>query len=257
MIDFHTHILPGIDDGSRSFDESIEILKSASLGGVTDIIVSPHFILGSTYNANNEKKKKLLKELEECARKENISINLYLGNEVFVENDMLSLIEQNEISTVNNSRYLLFELPLVNEYRGLKELLFQLRLSGCIPVIAHPERYRYFQKHPEIIEEYILEGALFQCNVGSFYGYYGKEAKELFLLLLKHHMIHFICTDTHHKKDTFYGQVKKMKMDLKKYISEEEIEDLFYGHAKCMLEDKKFEIKEVTPIKKTFFGNWK
>ena len=79
MIDIHSHILPGIDDGSKSIEESIDILKQASENGVTDIIVTPHYMLGSEYIVNNEDKRKLLTKLKRYAKKEGLEINLYLG----------------------------------------------------------------------------------------------------------------------------------------------------------------------------------
>ena len=112
MIDIHSHILPGIDDGSKSFEESMELIRSASSNGVTDIIATPHYIVGSDYMINNEEKRKLLLKLKKQIKKEEIPINLYLGNEVFVENNMLELRKKKEITTLHNSKYLLFELPL-------------------------------------------------------------------------------------------------------------------------------------------------
>lgn len=257
MVDIHAHILPGIDDGSRTMEESIEIVRNASKCGVTDLVVTPHFILGSSYGTENQEKKKLLEELKKEVQKENIDIRLYLGNEVFVENNMLDLLKEGKIVTLNNSRYLLFELPMNNEYNGIKDIIFQLRLQGCVPVIAHPERYLFFQKHPEIMMDLLEQGALFQSNIGSFYGDYGKEAKKLFILLLKHHMIHFISSDIHHKKDTFYEKIELLKENLKKYISEEEIEELFSKNAIHVIRDEKFEARDFIPFKRTFFGSWK
>ena len=255
MIDFHAHVLPGIDDGSRSMEESVEIVKNAYQCGVTDLIVTPHFILGSIYNSNNQKKKKLLEELKKKVK--DIPIHLYLGNEVFVEPNMLDLLKKGEITTLNQSRYLLFELPRGNKYKEVKEIVFQLKVNGCIPVIAHPERYVHFRKHPEIVEELIDQGVLFQCNIGSFYGMYGKEAKKFFLLMLKHHMIHFICSDVHRSTDPFYPKVKNFQKDLTKYLSKEEVNELLEENARHIIKDELFQIREMIPFHKTVFGKWK
>lgn len=257
MIDIHAHILPGVDDGSRTMEESIEIVRNASKCGVTDLVVTPHFILGSSYGTENKEKKELLEKVKAEVAKAQIDIRLYLGNEVFVENNMLDLLQEGKITTLNNSRYLLFELPMQNEYNGMKEIVFQLRLKGCVPIIAHPERYLFFQKHPEVVSDLIEQGALFQSNIGSFYGDYGKEAKKLFILLLKHHMIHFLSSDTHRSKDTFYDRIESLKQDLKKYITEEEIEELFSKNAMHVIQDEKFETREFIPFQRTFFGSLK
>ena len=102
MIDLHSHILPNIDDGSRSLEESIKIIKQAVSNGVTDIIVTPHFILGSSYNKEKKENKKLLAELQEKVKNENIDINLYLGNEIFVDIEMVSLLIKKKISSLKD-----------------------------------------------------------------------------------------------------------------------------------------------------------
>ena len=257
MIDFHCHILYGIDDGSKSLEESIEILKKAYENGVTEISFSPHYILGSSYNANNDKKEKLLKEIKKELKKQNIDIKLYYGNEVFVENNMLDLLKQKEISTINNSNYLLFELPMNNKYNGINNLIFELKSKGIQPIIAHPERYLILQKDPTLITKMIDQGALFQSNIGSFYGYYGKEVQKTAFLLLKHNMISFICSDIHHSKDNFYENIDNVKKMLKKYITEEKIEDLFINNAKNVLNNKNIKKEEYIEFKKGLFGKIK
>ena len=257
MIDIHSHILPGIDDGSRSMDESIEILKSAQICGVTDIIVTPHYIAGSKYTANNEEKKELLKSLKKEVKKRNIDINIYLGNEVFVENNMLELKEKGEISTLNNTKYLLFELPLNYEFNGIEDLIFNLRCKKIIPIIAHPERYSFLKKNPKLIEDLIDAGALFQSNIGSFLGTYGREAKDTVMLFLKHNMITFISSDVHRRNNNFYKKLNELKEILKKYIDEEEINNLLGENARKILNKEIIEVASYTPIKKGLFGKWK
>ena len=257
MIDIHSHILPGIDDGSRSMDESIEILKKAQSCGVTDIIVTPHYITGSNYIVNNIDKKILLQSLKKELKKRNINIKLYLGNEVFVENNMLELKEKGEISTLNNSKYLLFELPLNYEFNGVEDVIFNLRCNKIIPIIAHPERYAYLKKNPLLIKDLIDAGALLQSNIGSFLGVYGKEAKELAILFLKHNMITFISSDIHRRNHNYYERLDELKSILIKYISEEEINNLLGENARKILNKEIIEEASYTPIKKGFFGKWK
>lgn len=257
MIDIHSHILPGIDDGSRSMDESIEILKCAEICGVTDIIVTPHYIAGSKYITNNIDKKELLSSLKKEIKKKKININLYLGNEVYVENNMLELIEKGEISTLHNTKYLLFELPLNYEFNGVEDLIFNLRCKKIIPIIAHPERYSFLKKNPSLIQDLIDAGALFQSNIGSFLGTYGKEAKDTVMLFLKHNMITFISSDIHRRNNNFYEKIKDLKVLLKKYISEEEINNLLCENARKILNKELIEVASYTPIKKGLFGKWK
>lgn len=257
MIDIHNHILPNIDDGSKSFEESINILKQAYESGVTDIVVTPHFILGSSYSSKVKDNETILKELKNKLKLESIDINLYLGNEIFVENNMLELLKNKSATSLNKSRYVLFELPMNNEFKGLKDLLFNLQVNGYIPVIAHPERYRFIKENPEIIMELHQAGALFQVNVGSVLGKYGEEAKKTVMLLLKHQIPSFMATDTHHDTHEFYKRIPEVKNILKKHLPEDYIEELFSVNSKNILENKIFEPREAIPFKKGFFGKIK
>ena len=133
-IDIHNHILYGIDDGSKSLEESIEILKQHKEMGFKDIVVTPHYIENSNYVTNNKEKEKLLNTLKNNVK----GINLYLGNEVFINNNLEKLLKENEISTINNSRYLLIEFPMNQKLKTITDTIYELKIKGIIPVIAHP-----------------------------------------------------------------------------------------------------------------------
>ena len=257
MIDLHSHILPNIDDGSQSLEESIQIIKQAVSNGVTDIVVTPHFILGSIYNSQKENNKKILKTLTAKLIEENININLYLGNEIFIDIYMLQNLLKKKTSSLNDSRYVLFELPMNSEYKNIRKTLFDLQNAGYIPVIAHPERYRVIKENPQIVMEWQEAGAIFQSNIGSLSGRYGKEAKKTLELLLKHQFITFLSSDIHHSTDTFYQDIDKSKKILKKIITDDYIEDLFTNNAKKVLKNEKIETRTVIPITKNIFGIYK
>lgn len=257
MIDLHSHILPNIDDGSKSLEESIEIIKQAVSNGVTDIIVTPHFILGSSYNKEKKDNKKLLKELKEKANSENLNVNLYLGNEIFVDIEMVSLLINKKISSLNDTRYVLFELSMNNEYKNIRKILFDLQSAGYVPVIAHPERYHIIKENPKLVEEWKEAGAVFQSNVGSLLGRYGKEAKQTLEILLKHEAITFLSSDIHHSHDTFYKDIPKLKKILKKIISDDYIEELLEINGKKVLKNEKIILREMIPLKKNVFGQYK
>ena len=118
MKDLHTHVMFGIDDGSRSLDESIAMLERLSNEGVTDVMLTPHYIENSKFNCNNNLKKKLFKEIKKEALKREININIYLGNEIMVNNNLMNLFNT-EIATLNASKYLLIELPIDREFDDL------------------------------------------------------------------------------------------------------------------------------------------
>ena len=224
MKDLHSHLLPGIDDGCKEIGESRTLLKAAQEQGITDLVLTPHYMENTKYNANNEEKNKRFEELKEEAKKAGIEINLYLGNEVYMTENFQDLLKQQEITTINNSKYLLIEFPLGNMLYNSKEILYDLVVSGYVPILAHPERYRIFQRHPDHIDEYLRMGVLLQGNYKSLYGKYGKDAKKTLIYFLKNNKITFLASDCHHDKDF---KIKKLKKKLKSITkSDNMVEDL-------------------------------
>lgn len=228
MKDIHSHILYGIDDGAKTLEESIEILKKANTRGVTDIILTPHYVADSIYTSSIKENKIILKKLKQELKKEQININLYLGNEVYVDESLSSSLSN--ISTLNNSRYILIEFPMNNKCLNLEEVLYQLKKEKLIPIIAHPERYSYYYKDYLFFEKLIKQGCLLQGNIGSLYGDYGKKSQKMIKALLKRGMIQFIGSDIHHKSSDIYD--RKIEKDLLKIIKNQAVvEDLLVNNT--------------------------
>lgn len=227
MKDIHTHILHGIDDGATSLEESIKLLKEASKNNITDIVLTPHYIKNSKYNANNIQKKQLLIELKQEAKKQNININLYLGNEVYIDENLISLYK--EISTINNSRYILIELSLNSKYCFIEKVIDELISNNLIPIIAHPERYTMYYKDYHFFETLIKKGCLFQGNMGSLYGIYGHKSKKMLKEMLKKNLIHFIASDIHKPNSKIYKKSITKKL-LKIIKDQNKVNDLIINN---------------------------
>ena len=235
MIDFHSHILPGIDDGSRSIEQTIRMLKEAKEAGFTKIISTSHYIEGY-YESDEDERTELLNEVQK-----NISgIELYLGNEIYITNNMINLIQNKKASTINNSKYVLFEFPLSAKSMNDKEVVYRLIENGFVPVIAHPERYSYVQDNPEYIEELAEMGALFQANYGSIIGMYGKKAEKTLKKLLKNDLIRFFGSDSH-RIDQVYTKMPKILKKLHKFLSDEEIEEFTVINPQKVLNNEDIE----------------
>lgn len=214
----------GIDDGSKTLEESMIMLERLSNEGVTDVMLTPHYIENSKYNCNNKEKKQLFKEIKKEAQNRGISINIYLGNEVMVNNNIMNLFNT-EIATLNASKYLLIELPMDKEFDDLDLVIKELTNNGVTPIIAHPERYSYVKDNYKWIQQYLKMGVLFQSNYESLFGKYGKEAKKTLKKLLKHNMVHFLASDIHHGNSKC--NLKKLHKKLKRIIRDENtIDDL-------------------------------
>ncbi len=238
MVDLHSHILYGIDDGSKSIEESLEILRNEVEFGVTDVVLTPHYIKDSKYNANNKTKEKIFMSLQEAAKEANININLYLGNEVYIDEGITKLLRKEEIKTINNTKYVLVELPLNHEYMMLDEVLDELLSYNLVPILAHPERYSRFQGNFDYFDHLIRMGCLLQGNIGSLSGKYGKNAKKMLQNLLKRDMITVIGTDIHHAGSSILDiNVEKC---LKKIVKDQsKVEDLLINNARKILKSRK------------------
>lgn len=216
MKDLHNHSLYGIDDGAQTFEDSILILNKLEDEGVKEIVLTPHYIIGTSYNANKEKREKRLKELQSKT-----NIKLYLGNEVFLDNDILDYIDRNEISTINGSRYILIEFSLREKMPFDHELVFNLRKVGLVPIIAHPERYSYYSIKD--LEKFIEEGCLLQGNITSLMNKYGKKVKKRLIKLLKANLITVLGTDTHSNNNI---NIEDCLKELKKIVPEDKYNKL-------------------------------
>ena len=237
MIDIHSHLLYGIDDGSRSIVESAYIIKGLSEIGYTDIILTPHFINGSSYMSTRENNLDLLDRLKVELVKHQIPVNLYLGNEIYIDSDIIKLFKEGIISSLNDSKYLLIELPMSGENEIYYDVFLDLINMGYKVILAHPERYISFQKDFNKIYELKELGVLLQSNVGSVLGDYGRGAKKTIKRLLKENLITFMGTDIHHNKEE-YTFVLKAKKKMGKYLTQKQINNIFENNAKVLLNDK-------------------
>ena len=234
MIDIHSHLIYGVDDGSRSLEESIDILKNLSINGVTDIILTPHFINETKYTSLKLDNAKKFKELQKEVKNQNININLYLGNEIYIDKNIFKLIEENKICTLNNTEYVLVELPISGVYSDYQDIINNLLNEGCKVILAHPERYDSFQKDYSKIDELLELGVLFQCNMDSIIGRYGMKAKKVMKQMLKDKKITFLGTDIHNSKED-YTFIEKSKKKMLKYISEDYLEDMLINNPKLII----------------------
>lgn len=241
MIDMHTHILPNIDDGSESMEETIRMLKEAKEAGFTDIITTSHYIENS-YDITKRERKNIINEIKSKLDIENINIKLYNGAEAYISNNIYELIEKEELPTLNNSKYLLMELPMNNKVLYLENVIYSLESKGITPIIAHPERYSYVQKDIIFVEELVERGVLFQANYGSIIGKYGNDASKSVKKLLKKKLIHFLGTDTH-KSNSIYTQMNIILKKLEKITGKEYLELLSVINPEIVINNGNVESK--------------
>lgn len=242
MIDFHSHILPNTDDGSTSIEETINIIKEAKQAGFTQIISTSHYIQGY-YEYDENDRMQLLEKIKKWGQTPADNTNelngpeLYLGSEIYITAEMPELLKEKKASTINNSKYVLFELPLNTESLIAKEVVYRLIENGYVPIIAHPERYSYVKESPEYVKELAEMGTLFQANYGSIIGMYGTKAQKTVKKLLKEDLIQFLGSDVH-RTNQIYPKIPKAMKKLKKILPEEKLEELTTTNAQKVLNNQ-------------------
>ena len=234
MIDLHSHILPGIDDGAPDFDTSLLLVRELANGGVTDVFATPHYIEETIYTSPRGDNKKLLSKLQKRINDAGISVKVHLGNEIYICKGIDGLLKSGVISSMGGSSCLLVELPMSGDFPGYADIFLELLRDGYKVVLAHPERYTAFAKDFSLISELCEMGVLMQCNIGSFAGQYGKTVFKLARKMAKNKMIWAVGSDIHHVHgdDFIPNAVKK----LAKFYTDEELDTILNRNPKMILE---------------------
>ena len=211
MIDIHTHILPGIDDGAVDLYDTLEMARIAAESGTTAIVATPHCRAGRYLNYYDSQYKEVFQKAVNAIRDEEIPITLYPAMEIFMTEEFPELYKEGKLIPINGSRYILVEFSFRDddpEYANY--LLRMVEAEGLVPVIAHPERYPFIQENPWVASEWKKWGYQAQCNKGSFQGRFGPEARDAACFLLDHRLIAAIASDAHrpyqrtpHMKDVY------------------------------------------------------
>jgi len=235
MTDLHSHILFNVDDGSSNIEESIALLKSLKKVGFDNVVLTPHYMDGSDYTCDNYEKEERFEYLKEKLKEEKINLNIYLGNEIFISSNIIELYKENQIHSINNTRYLLIELPFHNQILNVEDIIYEIKYHGFIPIIAHPERYTYFQEDYSLVDSLKEEGVLFQSNYSSILGYYGKSAEKLLKYMLKNKYTNLLGTDIHHINRSFViDNFKKINKQISKIAGNEYYEEIIKNGDKVV-----------------------
>lgn len=248
MIDIHCHILPFLDDGPKSMEGALEMAQIAYDDGIRKIVATPHYI-ESWRVIPREKVMESVEEFNLILNEKDIDIEILTGHEVYFTWGIPSLIKNGEVSTLNNSQYFLMEFPLSDIPKHADEMIFELKLMGKIPILAHPERYKEVKENPNILIEYIDMGALCQVDSGSIIGQFGKDTMEVARSLIGNNMVHFVASDGHCAK----VRTPRLKDSYKKVMDlfgEEKSQELFKLNPKRVIEGVEIDIEKPRRINK-------
>ena len=229
MIDLHLHILPGIDDGSSSLEESVRMAKRLSELGFKGAFCTSHYIADSPQAADNQTKNRLREKLQAELDKAGIKLKLLPGNEIYIDPKMVDFLTTKKATCLGGdfnarkkNQHVLFELPFYAEVSYLRDIIFELKAKDLVPVLAHPERYLFVQKKKEVIFEIVKLGVKLQSNYGSIVGQYGGKAKKIMKFLLKNCLVSYLGTDIHRAEGSLFLKFEKAEKKIIKLIGETE-----------------------------------
>jgi len=197
-VDLHSHLIPGIDDGSQSMEESLRLLKGLEALGYEKVITTPH-IMTDAYRNTPQIINEGLRALRKSAREEGITVEIEAAAEYYLDDGFEDILKKGDMM-IMKEEYLLFETSYYAKPMQLEEMIFSITSSGYKPIMAHPERYRYVKDPLAEYSRFKDLGVLLQVNLNSFGGHYGKDAKQKAEFLSREGMIDFLGSDVHHKK---------------------------------------------------------
>jgi len=197
--DMHSHVLPGIDDGAQDVTMSLELIRGMKELGYSKLIATPH-ILWEMYPNTRDGILDVLDEMRDAIKEQQIEIELYAAAEYFLDDHVAGLLKKREPLLTFGDNYVLTEFSMASPPIDVKEILFEMRMQDYQPIIAHPERYVYLEQDKEFYDELKDAGYLFQLNLMSLTGVYGKSVQRLAHYLAEKEYYDLAGTDLHNQK---------------------------------------------------------
>lgn len=229
MIDIHCHVLPGLDDGAPDMDTALEMLRIAEQEGIKEIIATPHYKEGRGC-ANPEQMKAVLQQVRVRAAEKGISTKLYPGNEIYYCSSLTDKLEKQRICSMNDTALVLIEFSPYETFFNIRNAMEDILGFGCIPILAHAERYQCMVQNTEHVRELWKIGCRIQVNAGTVTGHYGLRAKHFVHRLIKEKLVDFIGTDAHGIRERKPEMQKCAKVLYRKYESNY-VDAILFGNA--------------------------
>lgn len=197
MVDLHCHLLPGIDDGSKSMEVSLRLAREATENGVTHALLTPHHMNGHYVNHKQDVIRRT-KEFQNQLRKHNIPLTVFPGQEVRINGHLLDALDRDDILFADTgNRYLMLEFPDDDVPHYTNQMIFDLQQRGIIPVIVHPERNTKIMAEPDLIYQLLEKGCLSQITASSYVGTFGKKVENFSRQLIETGQCYVFASDAH------------------------------------------------------------
>lgn len=250
LIDLHCHILPGVDDGSRTMEESLEMARAAVNDGITHILCTPHHLNGRFDNNRNdviEKVAALQAEIDQAG----IPLELYEGQEVHLNENIPAQFKEGNILCADlTDKYFLLEFPSNDIPAYAQPLIQEVLVMGKTPIIVHPERNGKFIEDPNRLIPFIDMGCLAQLTAPSICGHFGKKIRKTAEIMVDHNMVHMMASDAHNLDTRPFMMSEAFEIINNEFG--EDTEDFFKNMARSILNGDEVAIYEPIPYKKHF-----
>ncbi|MBG1232687.1 CpsB/CapC family capsule biosynthesis tyrosine phosphatase [Aestuariivirga litoralis] len=236
MIDLHSHILPGIDDGAADLDASLAIARMAAADGIQVMAATPHFMPG-VYDNSAADTRARVDSLQQVLNDAGIALHLVTGCDAHIRPDFPACLRGGSILTIHDSRYVLFEPPHISLPQRMEELLFNVTASGFVPVLTHPERLKWIEHHYEIMPRLVEQGVLMQVTAGSLTGRFGKRAQYWANRMLAEGLFHIVATDAHNVTSRPPLMAEAVRL-LEQEVGVEEARNMAFTRPAMMLDNE-------------------
>lgn len=244
FIDIHSHFLYGVDDGAKTKETSLKMLRQAHDSGIEQLVATPH-ATDLTNAAISQQFLDHFARLKEMIVSEGLKIKIVLASELYFNPHIYDLLGYEWATFDGKGKYLLFELPLYEMPRLVSEFIFHCKLEGITPILAHPERYPYLRKNLSSLMEWQRQGCLMQVNAGSLLGHFGERAMLFAQKIVRSKMANFIASDAHDIDYRNYEVLSQVSTELSEYISSETLNLLLFENPKRAILGESIDAHEV------------
>ncbi|MFW6238694.1 MAG: tyrosine-protein phosphatase [Halanaerobiales bacterium] len=244
MIDIHTHILPGFDDGVESRKEALRAVQNLIKDGISGLVATPH--VGRGGNTKPSPVRKMVKQLQDLLVEENRNFTIYPGSEIMMYPRLGRDLSKGQILPINDGLYLLIEIPAGFIPNFCSNVFYDLRVMGFRPIICHPERNLALIKNSEYLYRWLEKGAFAQLNAGSLLGYYGRRVQEAAEIFIRKKCVQLIASDLH--SDGRRSECMGSALQRVEELAGPEMVELFRMNSQLVIEDKVLEMPEPEPL---------
>ena len=251
MYDLHAHILPGVDDGAVTPQDTLAMSRVAAETGTKVVLATPHR-KDVTENWSVPYLRSLIADMNTQNQAHGVELSLVLGMENHLDTDLPAEIEAGRALPMNGTRYILIEMPFFGRPEYIEDTLSEIQDMGLVPVLAHPERIEAFQCDPDMLRRFVEKGMLSQITSNSLIGFWGEDVTEFTRYLLRRGMAHVMASDTHHAKG---GRSPRMDVGLEaaaEIVGFDAALAMLADTPKAILENKHVEIEP--PRSTALFG---